>query len=762
MRQLSSNKFKKIVLFIAYKVPLSKFLLSLWILPFSLLVAGQSISKTYSTTISNLCSNRTCNGNFPTLSFDLPDGFADHHEVTGIDVTYEMSSDCDLTNFSRVVCNNTDLASPIQQGRTKNSSKIVSYNNLSIANGIYSKSTNIEFQLELTGGSCFCYSTTCDIIASTWTMTLYYNPIYYNSICEIADYIQPSQSPCCDEIVNGDTYLTPDRWYFFYDNGEDYMVDFNDLSSGSLSTTFYYTNNECNALIEVPSFTDIPTGSLCYIKLSCIDPDQNNCDAHSFDLCVYTIPSSAILNHGESCLNSQSLEGCAERWHSFTATATTLTYTTCASDFGFATSTLYGGNCGSLTVLSSQGASFQECNENQFSGLVPGKTYWIHLEGGNDGCDPDRMTTLCLKMASPCQTDLILSGDIEEHQRYENYKSITLDAVNLKTPGSLYLSATDSITIDVYTCLDSQAPFEAQIIQCLELTCGDGFDDDQDGLTDCDDPDCQNLLPLCSLGGTLFLDANQNGMNQEESGISNIIVQLYNEGDDPTMANPITQTLSDANGEYIFNDLNSSNYFVYISAPISEYPSVSPLQVNLDNGVDNDNNGLQSDLNNDGVTDGPITSPLISLCPGSEPTDDGDDDRSDLTIDIGFTTAGCISLTHECDCFDGIDNDGNGDIDCADPSCGQDICCFIECNCDDGIDNDGDQLADCDDPDCADFTYQFECNCEDGINNDGDQLTDCEDPDCANFIYQYECNCLDGIDNDGDGLIDNDDSEECV
>ncbi len=48
------------------------------------------------------------------------------------------------------------------------------------------------------------------------------------------------------------------------------------------------------------------------------------------------------------------------------------------------------------------------------------------------------------------------------------------------------------------------------------------------------------------------------------------------------------------------------------------------------------------------------------------------------------------------DCFDGIDNDGDGDIDCLDPDCN----CDFEI-CDDGIDNDGDGDIDEDDSDCC-------------------------------------------------------------
>ncbi len=51
-------------------------------------------------------------------------------------------------------------------------------------------------------------------------------------------------------------------------------------------------------------------------------------------------------------------------------------------------------------------------------------------------------------------------------------------------------------------------------------------------------------------------------------------------------------------------------------------------------------------------------------------------------------------------CDDGIDNDGDGDIDCDDRDCRRDPACSEEGNCTDGIDNDGDGDIDCDDRDC--------------------------------------------------------------
>ena len=134
-------------------------------------------------------------------------------------------------------------------------------------------------------------------------------------------------------------------------------------------------------------------------------------------------------------------------------------------------------------------------------------------------------------------------------------------------------------------------------------------------------------------------------------------------------------------------------------------------------------------------------------------------------------------------CQDGIDNDGNGHVDCKDEGCKA----FAFCQeaeegkentlvaCQDGIDNDGDGLVDCDDTDCQAFTIcqkkkaeNTEDLCKDGIDNDGNGLVDCKDDGCKSFAFCQEAEagkedtlvaCQDGNDNDGDGLVDCDDSD---
>ena len=99
-------------------------------------------------------------------------------------------------------------------------------------------------------------------------------------------------------------------------------------------------------------------------------------------------------------------------------------------------------------------------------------------------------------------------------------------------------------------------------------------------------------------------------------------------------------------------------------------------------------------------------------------------------------------------CDDGLDNDGDGFIDCDDFDCD----CGGE-DCSNGIDDDGDGFIDCDDFDC-------DCggeDCSNGIDDDGDGYIDCNDFDCTGDSNCPSEDCSNGIDDDGDSFIDCDD-----
>jgi hypothetical protein len=104
-------------------------------------------------------------------------------------------------------------------------------------------------------------------------------------------------------------------------------------------------------------------------------------------------------------------------------------------------------------------------------------------------------------------------------------------------------------------------------------------------------------------------------------------------------------------------------------------------------------------------------------------------------------------------CNNGIDDDADGDIDCADSDCATD-CIEI---CDNGIDDDGDGAIDCADSDCVGTADCLEI-CNNGIDDDLDGLTDCDDSECNTAAGCFEI-CDNGIDDDSDGAIDCADSE---
>jgi hypothetical protein len=116
-------------------------------------------------------------------------------------------------------------------------------------------------------------------------------------------------------------------------------------------------------------------------------------------------------------------------------------------------------------------------------------------------------------------------------------------------------------------------------------------------------------------------------------------------------------------------------------------------------------------------------------------------------------------------CDNGLDDDGNGDVDCDDSQCALAAACEPaedETDCSDGADDDRDGLTDCDDPDCA---AAGDCvvveDCGNGADDDGDGDADCDDSDCAGELacQPPDEDCTNGLDDDEDGDVDCDDSD---
>ncbi|MDB6076146.1 MAG: hypothetical protein JWO89_3786, partial [Verrucomicrobiaceae bacterium] len=143
-----------------------------------------------------------------------------------------------------------------------------------------------------------------------------------------------------------------------------------------------------------------------------------------------------------------------------------------------------------------------------------------------------------------------------------------------------------------------------------------------------------------AIGNQLWVDTNGNGIKDStEPGIPGVTVQLWTVG-----ANGIEQngggddvqvgssTITDISGKYSFSGLANGTYYVRIPTPPASYPGVTVLPVNVDNGLDNDNNGQQT------ASGTAFRSPLIALATGTEPgvAVDGDDTNGDMTVDFGF------------------------------------------------------------------------------------------------------------------------------
>ncbi|MBU1534550.1 hypothetical protein KKF84_04470 [Myxococcota bacterium] len=151
-----------------------------------------------------------------------------------------------------------------------------------------------------------------------------------------------------------------------------------------------------------------------------------------------------------------------------------------------------------------------------------------------------------------------------------------------------------------------------------------------------------------------------------------------------------------------------------------------------------------------GCSSAPLPRPRQEICTNG--IDDDWDGHIDCADQDCFGTAGCPGEI----CDNGIDDDGDGLIDCDDPSCREFAGCYTEI-CDNGVDDDGDGAVDCADFDCLAARVCLHEQCANQIDDNDDGLIDCDDPQCE---VDPHCNpevCDNGVDDDGDGQVDCDD-----
>ena len=308
--------------------------------------------------------------------------------------------------------------------------------------------------------------------------------------------------------------------------------------------------------------------------------------------------------------------------------------------------------------------------------------------------------------------------------------------------------------------------------------CGDRLDNDRNGLTDCEDPYCVALDPTCSASCGA-------GCSPGTSCVSGVCVPLGNvetycddglddDGDNlvdcldadcasAAACTNITGACSNETDGNVFYGGTYVNAFNCIPRAPFQEPLVAPCvtaQTGLSTGCTDcmaayiicvassadDNPCIQAVRDCSGI-------PFVvgEIC-GNGVDDDGNR-QVDCADSDCRTAPECQAEAVAEVCTDGTDNDGDSAIDCIDRDCAV-ACVGVPENCSDGFDDNGNGVRDCYETSCASDPSCTEEICGNGLDDNGNGSTDCADSACVGAIGCIESLCGDGLDDDGDGAVD--------
>ncbi len=340
-------------------------------------------------------------------------------------------------------------------------------------------------------------------------------------------------------------------------------------------------------------------------------------------------------------------------------------------------------------------------------------------------------------------------------------ESTAWNAGSAVVPGMDYpcADATDNDLDFRQDCADSQCVGQigkvvsGALCQAAETSCNDGFDNDGDGLLDCLDPDCNGRVgqpfgtALCQFGNEKNATSCADGFDNDGDGLTDCVDNVA------TDSNPANTCWK------------QSGY----GCPATETSCTD----SIDNDKDKSYSSTWDNAPSTGVDCQDYDCVGNAACPSKENLDSS-------------------SVNHDEQCFNGIDDDLDGKVDCADPDCANVVnpsnpsqaCYSSEFDfsqhyqyCANGFDDNGNGAADCSDLSCKrqfgncgpcpsreDLTWN---SCADGSDNDTDAQTDCADTaNCSDKVGSTSlgaiCSatentdraCGDGFDNDLDGKID--------
>jgi hypothetical protein len=252
-------------------------------------------------------------------------------------------------------------------------------------------------------------------------------------------------------------------------------------------------------------------------------------------------------------------------------------------------------------------------------------------------------------------------------------------------------------------------------IELPDEICDNGADDDGDGLIDCADvANCGNVA-ACVANSCGFNDVT--GLEVDPDAVQDVtLVEGTPEVITATTADGLAGTI-DGSCQIAFGGAGGLDIVFALDLPsggniIADLVSPGDDNPGVDNGIiihdacgtinvlPPDNGELAcGDVDfNAGETEtasaaiqaaGTVFLIVGALTAGSE---------GNFTLTINF--AGFVTEDNDVVCVNGVDDDGDGILDCADPDCAAIVACIENLNCTDLIDNDGDVEADCQDADC--------------------------------------------------------------
>jgi len=158
------------------------------------------------------------------------------------------------------------------------------------------------------------------------------------------------------------------------------------------------------------------------------------------------------------------------------------------------------------------------------------------------------------------------------------------------------------------------------------------------------------LWASAAVGNYVFLDINGDGVLNPGERIEDVLVLLYAENATPGVDEAVGAAISDSKGRYLIDNINTGRYFLHV--PASQFAAGLPLDGLLPMAavsLGDDDAGQDLIFNDDPSVNGASTGVFL-LRPGFAPVgaaesgadggfDDDEDDRVDLTRDLGFISS---------------------------------------------------------------------------------------------------------------------------